>query len=88
MRGKKAKVLRKVIKRQILKMSVDSKKNLMEKHYEPVQKFAKQQLILIEGKQEKVTLIYTQPIKLDFCFRRAYQSLKSVVKAGKVKNVK
>lgn len=89
MRGKKAKALRKVIKNQINKMAINSDRDLMETSYEPVEKFAKQHMVNKDGKPEDVTLIFTQPIKMDFCFRRAYQSLKYTVKqSGQLKNVR
>ena len=89
MRGKKAKALRKVIKNQISKMAVGTERDLNQTVYEEPKKFAKQHLVLRNGKTEQIALVYTKPIVMEFCFRRAYQSLKQVVKqTGKLKDVR
>ena len=92
MRNKKAKALRRVAKRQVAKQQgKDEFKNinLFEKRFLKVEKFAKQHLVLRDGKPEYVALIYTKPIKLDFCLRRVYQSLKGFLKyENKIKDVK
>lgn len=88
MRGKKAKALRRVIKRQIERMAVEDK-DLMVTSYEEPKKFAKRFTVLRDGKPALEDLIFTEPVIMDFCFRRAYQSLKDVVKrSGQLKNVK
>lgn len=90
MRAKKAKLLRKVIRRQIEKQQPHTDFDLMETRYEKTEKFARQvPYINSKGKIETATIIYTMPIKLDFCFRRAYKSMKDVMKrSGNLKNVK
>ena len=90
MRAKKAKLLRKVIKRQIAKQQPHTDVDLMENRYEKVEKFARQvPYVNDKGKVETTTILYTMPVRLDFCFRRAYKSLKYVMKkSGNLKNAK
>ena len=90
MRAKKAKLLRKVIRRQIAKQQGNTELDLMETRYEKIERFARQvPYVNSNGKLETATVLYTMPIKLDFCFRRAYKSLKYVMKkSGNLKNAK
>ena len=89
MRNKKAKILRRVIKNQINKMQVNSERDLMETKYEDVKKFARRVPYVDKGELKTADIVYTMPLRLDFCFRRAYQSLKQTVKrSGQLKNVR
>lgn len=90
MRAKKAKLLRKVIRRQIAKQQPNTELDLMETKYEEAEKFARQvPYINDKGKMETATVVYTMPIRLEYCFRRAYKSLKYIMKkSGNLKNAK
>lgn len=89
MRGTKARALRKATKNQMARPQENSERDLMITAYAPIERFAKRDLVLKDGKPTEVDTIYTEPIHLDFCFRRAYQSLKAIVKqSGQLKDVR
>ena len=89
MRGKKSKILKSVITNQLLKMKVEGIDDLFQRRYEPFQYVTKNMLIRENNEPKIIQVEIIQPIKLEFCFRRAYQSLKDTLKSsGSIKNVK
>lgn len=91
MRGKKAKLLKRVIRNQLQKLNLEgvNKTEIHQKKYEPIS-FRQKNFVVYENKEPKVIeMNVINPVRLDFCERRAYQSLKdTLIKAGAIKNVK